>query len=433
MRPIFYNWLSIFLVMLAGFTVQIFAGDIHDAVRKDDLNEVQKLIQKDSNSIADRDDEYGRTPLHIAAEKGFKDIVQLLLAHGADVNAKDKYNNTPLHNAIHGNHIEIIMMLLNAHADVNAFSRYYGTPLEEADSLEIMKMLVLDGADVNILQNLCCVSKKKLDFLLDHGASINLRGGDSATILILAVDHGDTDVVRNLLELKRIDVNAKDRFGRTVLMKACWRVDTSIIKMLLQYGADIKETDKEGNTSLHTLAEVRSKSVERAMEILIKNGADINTRNRAGCTPLHYAALNDRSDVVKFLVSHGADVNAQTRYSSTPLHIAMGDVFGTGTAFIDSDPRYINADTMAPYQQILDSNDAEIAEILLQHGADMNVIDRQGNTPIFWAVIYERYTGLKILLDHGADIYVKNNKGLTIADVAKSRRIKDLIKYYMTK
>ncbi|WVQ75397.1 hypothetical protein IAR50_005017 [Cryptococcus sp. DSM 104548] len=68
---------------------------IHDAVSTDDLVEVRKILQNDKG-LVNVVDEFGYTPLHIAADRGYPDMTRLLLEHGADRNAKDQDEQTPL-------------------------------------------------------------------------------------------------------------------------------------------------------------------------------------------------------------------------------------------------------------------------------------------------------------------------------------------------
>ena len=77
----------------------------------------------------------GWTPLHFAARDGYKEIVELLIAKGADVNAKDNDGGTtPLHHAASYGRNEVVELLIAKGADVNAKDNYGGTPLDRAIS-----------------------------------------------------------------------------------------------------------------------------------------------------------------------------------------------------------------------------------------------------------------------------------------------------------
>jgi ankyrin repeat protein len=74
-----------------------FCGEIHVAARNGDLANVQALLKSNPNLVFSKDDQHGATPLLWAAAMGRKDVVELLLANKADVNAQDKRNLTALH------------------------------------------------------------------------------------------------------------------------------------------------------------------------------------------------------------------------------------------------------------------------------------------------------------------------------------------------
>ena len=96
-------------------------------------------------------DKYKRTPLHVAAANGDKEVVDLLIQHAADVAANDKYNGTPLHVAAERGHKEVVDLLIQRGADVAARDKYNRTPLHEAvreGHKEVVDLLIQRGADV---------------------------------------------------------------------------------------------------------------------------------------------------------------------------------------------------------------------------------------------------------------------------------------------
>ena len=96
--------------------------------------------------------EHGDTPLHDAAYRGYADVVKLLLAAGADVNAKDSFGDTPLHAAAINGQADVVKLLLAAGADVNAKGWIGYTPLHHAaydGHADVAKLLLAAGADVN--------------------------------------------------------------------------------------------------------------------------------------------------------------------------------------------------------------------------------------------------------------------------------------------
>jgi len=118
---------TIAAVMLVGTA---FAGPIHDAARKGDIEAVKQHLAAGRNVNAK--DDKGRIPLHRAAREGHKEVAELLIANGAYVNAKDKEGKTPLYHAARWGHKNTTALLIAAGADVNAKDDKGRTPLDRA-------------------------------------------------------------------------------------------------------------------------------------------------------------------------------------------------------------------------------------------------------------------------------------------------------------
>ena len=131
-----------------------FAGPIHTAAKTGDLAGIQAELDKGVD-VDEGDDSWpGMTPLHYAADEGHTEVVELLIANGADVNAKNENGWTPLHLAAYWGGKEIVELLIAAGADVNAkdMSNWIGTPLDIAthpenpiDTAEIAELLRKHG------------------------------------------------------------------------------------------------------------------------------------------------------------------------------------------------------------------------------------------------------------------------------------------------
>ena len=191
------------------------ADSIHDAAREGNLQEVQRLINEgvDVNSKA----EDNQTPLHYASWHGHFEVAKLLLANGANINARTKlWNWAPLHYASDKGHLEMVKFFLENGANPNASSYGADTSLHLASlegHFEIAKLLVKYGADVNV--------KTK-------------RG---RTPLHHAVFSERINIVELLL-VKGADVNAVvDKFGWTPLQLAEQRWNKEIFLKLKSFQA----------------------------------------------------------------------------------------------------------------------------------------------------------------------------------------------------
>ncbi len=119
-----------------------YSQELLETVSKGELSKAKDFISKGADvNIKNKD---GKTPLHIAVENNYEDIVKLLLQKNADVNAKDNNGNTPLHIAVEKGNYFVIKELLKAGADKNIKNNEGKTALDIAKELnddEIMNLL----------------------------------------------------------------------------------------------------------------------------------------------------------------------------------------------------------------------------------------------------------------------------------------------------
>jgi ankyrin repeat protein len=212
------------------------------------------------------------TDLHTAAREGQFNVAALLIADGADVNAKtDGSLQTPLYWAIRSGHSAMIELLISNGADVNAIN--------------------------------------------PHGI----------TLLHTAIFFGRVDFVRTLLG-HNAKLNVKtisgDYPGETPLHMAAFTGNEDIVKLLLSYGVDINATDKSGNTPLRRCVD---KGHQKLVELLIAKGADIAKSDIYGVTPLHIAVRNADIQIAKLLIAKGSDVNAIDKFGLTPFDYVSRD------------------------------------------------------------------------------------------------------------
>jgi ankyrin repeat protein len=291
-----------------------FKSTIHRAADAGDVAKVKAFIQEgvDVNTKV-----HGCTPLHCAARYGHKEVVELLIAKGADINAKDTQGWTPLYLAINQGRKEIAKLLASKSGDVSLHTAAYIGDLQtveklidaganvdanekgatallcaaKAGEIAVAKLLIANGADVNAgewtpLQEAATHSKEMVKLLLAKGADINT---------------GKWPALHSALDAGRFD----------------------IVELLLAKGADANIRDDKGHTPLHIAASYVARLYPKIVEILISNGADINARDNNGKTALSYAVENGYTEIVELLIAKGADVNARDGEGQTPLSYAQ--------------------------------------------------------------------------------------------------------------
>lgn len=189
-------------------------NSLHLAARLGNLEAVEDLLGKGADVNAQND--IGKTPLHFAAENGYKEVVEALLdKDGIDVNAKDNDGKTPLHFAADNGHKEVVEVLLKGGANVNAKDNSGYTPLHcAANNLykDVVKALLDKGANVNAEDN---DGSTPFDLTTNEEIQTLLQ---STAELLKAAKSGNIDDVKNLLgEEGKAQVNATDQYGKTPL------------------------------------------------------------------------------------------------------------------------------------------------------------------------------------------------------------------------
>jgi len=159
-----------------------------EAIDAGDVRRVELLITKGVNVNVRNKGRDGATALMFAAEGGNVDIVKALLAAGADINAKDDDGDGVL---VWADDFDVIRLLIAAGADIDD--------------------MVIEGGEEGE------IAKTLLKFLLaaDETDDANVRNEDGDTMLIWATRRGHVAVVGILLALAELDIDAKDKDGRT--------------------------------------------------------------------------------------------------------------------------------------------------------------------------------------------------------------------------
>ncbi|KAI3793243.1 hypothetical protein L1987_35859 [Smallanthus sonchifolius] len=241
-------------------------SELHVAVAFDRTDEVSRLVKMGKHWTLDCKDREGRTPLYLAASKGYERCVRLLAGAGAAVDAKRNDGCTALYRAA------------------------------AKGNRRMVKVLVDLGADPSIVAD--DRHRSTIDVARDEGhneiVEILERGED----VLNAARRGDLIHLESLLE-RDAGVDFRDQYGLTAIHIASIKGHKDVVMVLVEFGSDLECTDAEGRTPLHMAVVGGSKDT---VEVLINRGANLNAKCNRGATPLQIAQTMGYETITQFLL-----------------------------------------------------------------------------------------------------------------------------------
>jgi len=280
----------------------------------------------------------GLTAVHVAAQGGYTETVELLVSLGVDVTLADEEGRTPLMLAIKGNHVDAASLLIKGGADANTSS---------TDAKGVEHNLLFDAIMV-----------ENVDFakvLIENGADIYYKDEKDVTTLLQASHRGLTELVSSLVN-KHKELNGKSDYlndasddGVSPLIAASSEGHVAAVQFLLAAGASPDSKDQDETTALMAAS---ARGHLDVVKILLEGGAKINEQNRDGHTALMFA-YNGKNQV-ETLWERFRQFSAEAE--------AGADDGGTGHLI----------------KEALDSHVA-LVDLLLKSGADPKLKDKEGH------------------------------------------------------
>ncbi|KAL4733879.1 ankyrin repeat-containing domain protein [Aspergillus similis] len=407
-------------------------------------------------------DNGGRSPLHWAIFNSLSDVVRFLLDQkDIDVNmpAARWSRYTPLMlAAVYGHDDYVSMLLANPKIDVNYASPEGSTALilaARAGATGAARLLLahpkieIDHADSSGSTALTGAAENgyydSVEALLDAGADTEVQQeGSNGTAIMRAIDYGHTFIVQLLVD-RGANVHHKDVFDRGLLHSAAVNRRADILRILLKHDPtlDVNMQDVHGKTTLHDIA--RMGDLE-TVDVLLEAGGDPTIKDIHGRTPILVAHESHHPAILEMFRAARQRMKAEGhnhKLQRTPSGTTVGsEDYGVKRAdtglsingtlplwslvvskqftelkerLPESSPDEINQVEpdmgQAALHWAVGEADASIVKLLIDHGADINLRNRYGRTPLFLAVMCDFWDDARLLLDAGADPNIEDQWG----------------------
>ncbi|KAL7287520.1 hypothetical protein TKK_0018351 [Trichogramma kaykai] len=335
----------------------------------------------------------------------------------------------------------------------------------------MVQKFIEQGVDVNIAHAkfwakyplflaICSKNEKVVEMLLKHGANPNASDNLGSTCLNRAIIQGDVKIVEILLKNKA-DPNILDKNGRASLHEASQGRSAEIFEMLLKERANPNIFDESGKTPLHYLLSHDSFTLEvlKRVEILLENGADANIFCKNRMSSLENWHFNFDSTLVEILIllfKHGATLFKSEEYylsyiidwtenekclellelflqkgaNPNARDLMIGDTllnraisryrYGPIRVLLDygADPNIVDINGKTPLFRAVENGNFQLVRLLTVKGADPNKFNGICETPLHKAIVLEHLECVALLLLYGADQNVQRYDGKSSLEIA---------------
>lgn len=394
------------------------ATALHWAAYWDDVDAARLLIDRGANLDARND--YGVTPLALSCDNGSGEMTRVLLDAGAAPDLARETGETPLMTCARTGNAAAVTALLEAGANPDATDHWNGqTALMWAAGeghTEVARALVAHGADVRARSEggyTALLVAARVDapelarLLIAAGADVNAASSDGLTPLVVATVRGHSAAAIGLLE-QGADPN-HDATGYTPLHWAAGAWHTELT------GSQGIATERDAEW--RSLNEVTSGRLP-LVEALLAHGANPDARlakhpphygfasqrfrvSLIGATPFLLAALDADVEVMAALAAAGADLTIPTEEGTTPLMVAAG------VGQVPAETRVTPDESVAA------------VSFLLERNAEVNAINQRGRSALHGAAHIRSDEIVRLLHDHGAELNVVDERGITPLMIAE--------------
>ncbi|XP_048588484.1 uncharacterized protein LOC116619849 isoform X3 [Nematostella vectensis] len=431
------------------FLYQVFPGTttqcqrlLFKAAKTGELDIVQKLVaffHSDKSFVNSREHSSGNTALHMACRHGHFDIVEHLLENGAEVDSLNNQLNTPFFLATESLHKDIGQLLIEWGTDVKRRNRNSKTAFDlmrhyelkifwEAKSQQWAELVPrLISGDLNALADVIAAHHRRETVM----ASLKSRCVSGSTLLHTAAFFGAIHIIKLLLEAGA-NIDCVDHDGNTPLHVKCYGetgepTDLECIEKMLMKGAPLTIRNDRGLMPIHCCAmQGRVDSIQALLlfdsDGHIRRSLDMEDE----CSPpslLHLAAANDHLECAEWLSSNGFEFKENETdilvhkilLEQIPCSKRVETVRFLLRQGASVNPTYSAGNTALHLSAGL-SNASDVLELFISFGADVDAVNNDLCTPLFYATQANNMYAASMLIEQGANVRMRNLQGLTAFD-----------------
>ena len=380
---------------------------LHLAARSNDVSMLQILIDNNCDIYETPAD--GSTALHHAANCGKSEAIHFLCSQTKLLNVRSVAGITPLYSAVRQRNFDSALEILLYNPDVNIRSHRGHSPLlvsvDFDGPIELIKQFVLHDANIHYPY------KIRVD-----GKAIDLKSP-----IQLACQKGQAENVKVFLQAHPNFLHVSEPpLHHLLLFSTIESGNLETLQILLSYG--INPNAMTNNESLSAMIKVCFHGNVEMLQLLIDHGGNADMPSGdVGVTPLIVACEQDRIDLVE-IIAKEVDVNRKLIHNGyTALH-KTATVGNPEIARIlldcGAEVDIQSHDGLTPLQVAASAGNDEVIDVFLGHNADLNIQDKPGTTALMRAVQDHRYTTAEKLIHAGSDIELRALNGLNVLHFA---------------
>lgn len=335
-----------------------------------------------------------RRPLHIASDRNSTDIVESLLEHGANVHVQ-VYEGTALHIAANRGHLSIAQMLLRAGSNPMITNYEKNTPLGEARDAgrsEVLKVLLPLWSPMDYRT----VDAQRKSFI-DWVEEFEL----------------DTEFIFNFVQTRTHD-------NKSTLHLSAEEGNLPDVESLLRWGSDMESQDDSGATPMHYAAE--NGHLEVVM-LLIEAGSNPRTRDKKARTPLDRAINNSHSDVEVVLSDYDKRYAQNKPLSNRPLKpgLWMDTIVHETKSKNPPTDVFAQRSGITLLHRAAKCGNIDFVSKWLEAGYELTPRDKIGKTPLHYVVLTDHVSTADLLIARMSELEIQDHNGMTPFDYALRR------------